>query len=98
MAASSWIQPHQVLIGYAKITDLPPGIYRIIYTSDSRPRRLRGIRDHGSWVVDFVAKSGPTLGEYSGGATCAPRSTASDLSGQSFTLSRPPLLVFETRP
>ncbi|MDB5102726.1 MAG: hypothetical protein JWP91_415 [Fibrobacteres bacterium] len=89
----------QVSVDTSKITDLAPGIYRIVYTSEKSNRAgYVEFEITGSWVVDFAAKSGPgALVNTPVGATV--RSTLNgkaDLTGQSFTLTPAAgLLVFE---
>lgn len=80
----------KITVDTSKITDLAPGVYRITYTSEKSKRAgFIEFEITGSWVVDFVAKTGvDALVRTPVEATIrATLNGKPDLSGQSFTLT-----------
>ncbi|MDB5048738.1 MAG: hypothetical protein JWO30_1809 [Fibrobacteres bacterium] len=80
----------KVSVDTSKIADLPPGIYRIIFTSD-RSNRAGYVEFEitGSWLVDFVTKAGADalVGTPVGATLRATLNGKPDLAGQDFTLT-----------
>ncbi len=86
------IDPSRTKVSYdtSKITDLAPGTYRITFTSDKSGRAgYVEFSITGSWLVEFVAKSGPdALIKTPVGATIrALLNDKPDLAGQTFNLT-----------
>jgi fibro-slime domain-containing protein len=80
----------KITVDTSKITDLAPGVYRITYTSvQSKRAGFIEFEITGSWLVDFVTKTGPDalVGTPVGATVRAKINDKPDLAGQDFVLT-----------